>query len=289
MFRIPDFPFATAVRPLLFVITLLTTTSLSLAANPAINSDKTGLALSGYDPVSYFTDQSPAKGSFKITAEYDGVVYRFISVDHRDAFTKAPDRYLPQFGGYCAYGVSVGKKFSADPTVWIIHEGKLYLNLDTEIFKAFTKDLQGNIAKAQANWQAIATAGNESVNTDQTGLAIEGYDPVSYFTMDQPVKGSFQITAEYGGAVYRFVNEKNRKAFVQQPSRYLPQCGGYCAYGIAVGAKFSADPTVYRIVDDKLYLNLDPSIAAEFNKNPKDYIAKAEKNWPTLAEKPANK
>lgn len=127
----------------------------------------------------------------------------------------------------------------------------------------------------------------DEVNTDRTGLAIDGYDPVAYFVAARPLKGSFQITAEYEGAVYRFVTEHSRKLFLASPQRYAPKYGGYCAYGVSVGQKFSADPTVWQIEDGRLYLNLDSDIAELFNQDLQANIAKAEKSWKSLADQPA--
>ena len=127
----------------------------------------------------------------------------------------------------------------------------------------------------------------DRINMDRTGLAIGGYDPVSYFAAGKPMKGDFQITAEHGGAVYRFVNEESRSKFQKNPGKYLPQYGGYCAYGVSVNAKFAADPTVWKIVDGQLYLNLDQNIAKLFNKDVSGHIDSANENWKSLAEKPA--
>jgi len=132
------------------------------------------------------------------------------------------------------------------------------------------------------------TLAADEVNTDRTGLAIDGYDPVAYFTEGRPVKGDFQITAEHDGAVYRFASKANRDRFRNAPHRYVPRYGGFCAYGVAVNAKFTADPTVWKIVDGKLYLNLDENIAAQFNKDVAGHIEKANRNWKTLKSKAAS-
>lgn len=126
----------------------------------------------------------------------------------------------------------------------------------------------------------------DAVNTDKTGLAINGYDPVAYFTAGKPTKGDFQITAEYQSAVYRFASKENREQFLKDPGKYAPRYGGYCAYGVAVDKKFAADPTVWKIVDGHLYLNVDKNIADKFNKDLPGYIAKADQNWKSLADKP---
>lgn len=109
----------------------------------------------GYDPVSYFTESKPVRGNGKYTAEYEGVTYLFSSEANRNAFDKDPAKYLPAYGGYCAYGVAVGKKFWGDPEVWEIVDGTLYLNLDKSIQQEWDKDKPGYITKADSNWGAI--------------------------------------------------------------------------------------------------------------------------------------
>ena len=143
----------------------------------------------------------------------------------------------------------------------------------------------GSVAAVLLTATAVMAA--DAVNTDRTGLAIGGYDPVAYHTTGRATKGNFQITAEHGGAVYRFVSEENREKFTAAPAKYAPRYGGYCAFGVSLGKKFSADPEVWRIVEGRLYLNLDRDIASKFNEDLRGNIAKAEKNWPSLAEKPA--
>jgi YHS domain-containing protein len=111
--------------------------------------------LSGYDPVAYFTDGKALRGSgFHVTV-WNGVTYAFASDEHKTLFAKSPEKYLPVYGGYCAYGVAVGKKFVADPEVWAIVGGKLYLNLDKGIQQKWEKDIPGYIVKAEKNWPEI--------------------------------------------------------------------------------------------------------------------------------------
>ncbi len=113
------------------------------------------LALHGYDPVAYFTEGAPMRGSDSLVHIHQGAAYRFASQVHLDSFKQDPDRYVPQYGGFCAYGVSVGKKFDGDPRLWKIEDGKLYLNLNEEIYATFLEDLDDNIEKAEDNWQDI--------------------------------------------------------------------------------------------------------------------------------------
>lgn len=114
--------------------------------------------INGYDPVAYFTSGKPVRGSGHHAAVYDGVTYLFASDENRKAFEAEPQRYVPNYGGYCAYGVSVGKKFIGDPEIWKIVDGKLYLNLDSDIQCHWEQDIAGHIRQADANWSKIKGA-----------------------------------------------------------------------------------------------------------------------------------
>lgn len=113
------------------------------------------LGLHGVDPVAFVTLGNRIEGSAKFTAVHDNVAYYFASQENLDAFTAAPGRFAPQNGGYCTFGVSVGKKFDGDPKYAAVQNGKLYVFLNEDILKAFQKDPAGTIAKADANWKRI--------------------------------------------------------------------------------------------------------------------------------------
>ena len=89
--------------------------SLSFAANIEVNANGNDLAIKGYDTVSYFTKGMPIKGSNKFTSAYNGAIYQFSSADNRDLFKAEPSKYAPQYGGFCAFGVTMNKKFDTDP------------------------------------------------------------------------------------------------------------------------------------------------------------------------------
>lgn len=111
--------------------------------------------LGGYDPVAYFTEGKPVRGNGYHVTEYEGVTYAFAYEDHKEMFEANPRKYAPAYGGYCAYGVAVGKKFVADPEVWKIVHGTLYVNLDRKIQQKWEQDVPGNIRKANRNWTEI--------------------------------------------------------------------------------------------------------------------------------------
>lgn len=109
-------------------------------------------AVQGYDVVSYQTGKRPIRGNGNFVAVHDGATYQFSSANNQKTFEKDPEKYVPAYGGYCAFGTSVGKKFIGEPEVWRIVDGKLYLNLDTSIQSEWLKDVPGRIRSADANW-----------------------------------------------------------------------------------------------------------------------------------------
>ena len=114
-----------------------------------------GVAVGGYDPVAYFTKGQAIKGSKKITTKKDGVVWRFSSEENRAAFAASPEKYAPQYGGYCAWAVSQGYTAKGDPKAWKIVGGKLYLNYNRKVQRTWAKNASRNIAKADANWPKV--------------------------------------------------------------------------------------------------------------------------------------
>ena len=117
------------------------------------------------------------------------------------------------------------------------------------------------------------------LNLSRSGLALRGVDPVSYFVSGEPQKGSRKLALAYKGGTYRFANEENMKAFQQNPDKYLPAYGGYCAYGTAVNAKVDGDPYIWHIIDDQLYLNITRSVDRVWRQDIPGYIEDADRNW----------
>jgi YHS domain-containing protein len=108
---------------------------------------------------------------------------------------------------------------------------------------------------------------------------------VAFFTEGKPTHGDASITATHNGASYMFASKRNRTLFEKDPEKYAPQYGGFCAYGVSVGALFPVDINTWQIVDGKLYLNLNPMIQNLFNQDLEGHLAEAEKKWPGLMQK----
>jgi YHS domain-containing protein len=127
------------------------------AATQVVNADAAGVAIKGYDVVAYQTQGVAVAGTPSHTATYRGATFRFASAANRAAFVAEPARYMPKYGGYCAMGVAVGRKFDIDPTAFKVVDGTLYLNKDAATQRAWQRDIPGNIAKGDAKWAVVAT------------------------------------------------------------------------------------------------------------------------------------
>jgi len=254
-----------------------------------VNRDKNGLALQGYDPVAYFTDGKPLKGSPKITTKFEGATYYFATVDHRAQFTGDPAKYAPAFGGYCGYAASINRLSPIDPNFWQIVDGRLVLQHNQHAYDLFNKDLAANEKLAQGNWPSLVEKNGSAVkvlvNVDDQGVALMGYDPVSYFTDNQPVMGTAEFTAVYDGAMYHFVSMEHRVTFENDPAKYAPAFGGFCGYAASINKISPVDPTIFQVIDGRLVLQHTQEAYSLFNKDAAKSLAKADKNWPSLLEK----
>ncbi|MEM8998269.1 MAG: YHS domain-containing (seleno)protein [Acidobacteriota bacterium] len=130
--------------------------AISVAAVPPVNTGTfNNVAIKGYDPVAYFTEGEPAKGSKRIIHNWAGAEWRFASEKNRALFAAEPEAYAPQYGGYCAWAVAQGSTAGIDPKSWKIVDGKLYLNYNGKIQKRWEGDIPGHIEAADANWPGL--------------------------------------------------------------------------------------------------------------------------------------
>ena len=128
----------------------------ALAAKPKIFTGlKPGVAVAGYDPVAYFTQNKPVEGKPSIALNHGGVQWHFSSAANRKAFKANPAKYAPQYGCYCAYAISQGYTAKGEPKVWKIVGGKLYLNFSKGVQKTWLRDIPGHIKSANANWPSV--------------------------------------------------------------------------------------------------------------------------------------
>lgn len=126
-----------------------------MAVDPVNTGFLSNVAIKGYDPVAYFADGRPVKGSKEHVFTWRGAQWRFASAEHRDLFASDPERWAPQYGGYCAWAVSQGYTANVDPDAWRIVDGKLYLNFSREVQERWERDIPGHVAAADANWPKL--------------------------------------------------------------------------------------------------------------------------------------
>lgn len=124
-----------------------------------------------------------------------------------------------------------------------------------------------------------------SLNVDANGIALKGFDPVSYFSSGGPIQGKSELSTAHEGATYQFASVKNRDAFKANPAKYTPAYGGFCAMGVALEKKLDINPQLWRVVDGKLYLNVHKEAQARWLDDVKGNLAQADKNWPNLKDK----
>jgi len=142
--------------PFKALISVILASFMSFAqAGPDTETDKNDVILAGHDAVAYFTENKPVKGDAKYTAVYEGAIYRFSSAKNRDVFQKSPAKYAPVYGGFCAYGMTFGKKFEIDGKAFKVVDGKLYVNKNLDVAKAWKKDIPKHISEANAQWPVV--------------------------------------------------------------------------------------------------------------------------------------
>ncbi len=124
---------------LVAVMTVLSISTTAFSADIDVSANSNDVAIKGYDPVAYFTDSKAVKGDQAFSAAHKNAIYHFSTAGNRDAFKADPEKYAPQYGGYCAFGVAMGKKFETDPNAWKVVDNKLYLNLEQECTKALAR------------------------------------------------------------------------------------------------------------------------------------------------------
>ena len=132
---------------------------------------------------------------------------------------------------------------------------------------------------------AARGAALEPVNANRSNIAIKGYDPVAYFEVGEPTRGDAAFSHEWNGATWHFSSAEHRDAFREDPEKFAPRYGGYCAWAVSRGKTAGIDPDAWKIVDDKLYLNYSSRIQKRWEKELEANIEAADGHWPRLLEK----
>jgi len=263
------------------------------------NLNEEGVILDGYDPVAFFTDNKPVKGNPAFSYTYEEAIYHFVSAEHRDLFKNDPEKYKPQFGGWCAYAVSLGRIAPIDVNTYSIVNGRLFIQHNQRAVNGWNKDVPGNIVKADDYWPAVSRGGGKQIttneekgylnNTDKDGVTLQGYDAVAYFTQMKAVKGDPSFSARYNGATYWFASEQHAAMFKDHPEMFAPQYGAFCGYAMSLGKLRPVDPEIFDVIDGRLILQHTEDAYTQFHKDLKGNIVKADGNWPGQIKKHAGK
>jgi YHS domain-containing protein len=120
-----------------------------------VQKDVNDVALAGHDPVAYFTENKAVEGKPKFTAVHEGVIYRFRSEENRDTFKADPKKYLPAYGGYCAYGMTFGQKFPVNGKGFRIENGRLFVNKDEQVHTEWEEDIPKHIQEGESFWPKV--------------------------------------------------------------------------------------------------------------------------------------
>lgn len=294
------FKYVFAGMILSFLMLIATTTKAQHHEEPAFNNtNENGVILDGYDAVAFFTDNKPVKGDAQFQFTYDKAIYYFASQEHLDLFKADPEKYKPQFGGWCAYAVSLGRVAPIDVNTFSIVNNRLVIQHNQRAVNGWNKDVQGNLALADKYWPKVSEKGGKQIttdveksflnNTDPDGVTLQGYDAVAYFTQMKAVKGDPKYTARYNGATYWFSSEANAAMFKEHPEMFAPQYGAFCGYAMALNKLRPINPEIFDVIDGKLILQHSEDAYNRFHKDVAGYTVKADNNWPGQIKKHAGK
>lgn len=260
-------------------ILALLTTMTAVAVGPVLAGDtESQPELNGYCPASYLLVGKAVKGDPAYKVVYQGLTYYLANEEAKKAFEKDPKKFLPQYGELCttALGGTYGNRLPADPAVFAVHDGKLYLFSVERAKNAFVKDPARYIARADKLFHEPA---------------LGGYCPVSYIRDNKAVKGDPKYSLWYANYFYHFADAEAMELFKKDPNKYLPQFTmtypkrqEMCALGVSRSKLFPALPSIFAVIDGKLYFFWDEDAKKQFMKDPETLVATARANWPALKE-----
>jgi YHS domain-containing protein len=269
-----------------------------------INLDDKGVIMDGYDPVAYFIESKPIQGVARYNSEHNGAIYYFESESNKKLFDADPKKYEVQFGGFCAYAVSQGHVSPINPNFCIVQKNdqgidRLICQHNQKASDLWNKNPGGLLVDAEKYWPAVVKNGGKQIplkgvehfflNIDKEGLANQGYDVVNYFTDNKALKGDDKFTEWFHGAKYYFTSKEHQELFRENPKKYLPQYGGFCAYAMSLGKVRPVDPQIFSIEDGRLMLQHTQEAYDLFYKDITGNIKKADAQWPKVDHKHAGK
>ncbi len=292
------------MQKLLMAFSLCVLSSSLSGQTPLLNLDDKGVIIEGYDPVAYFTESKPTEGKPEFQSKYNGSVYYFASNDNKKLFDKNPGKYEVQFGGFCAYAVSQGHVSPINPNFCYVQKDatevdRLICQHNQKASDLWNKNANGLLVDAYKYWPAVEKNGGKQIaikggerfyiNIDKTGLAVAGYDVVAYYADSRALKGNEKFTEWYHGAKYLFASREHQQLFRDNPKKYLPQYGGFCAYAMSFGKVRPVNPEIWSIEDGRLMLQHTQEAFNLYKKDTRGNTTKADLKWPGVEQKKAGK
>lgn len=288
----------------LFIMLSASAGSCLFAQKQLINLDDQGVIIDGYDPVAYFTESKPVPGVSQYNSTYNGAIYYFESENNKKLFDTEPKKYEVQFGGFCAYAVSQGHVSPINPNFCIVQKDahgveRLVCQHNQKASDLWNKNPNGLLVDADKYWPSVVKNGGKQIplkgvehffiNIDKDGLANQGYDVVNYFTDSKAIKGDAKFAEWFHGAKYYFISKEHQELFRENPKKYLPQYGGFCAYAMSLGKVRPINPEIFSIEDGRLMLQHTQEAYDLFYKDVTGNINKADVQWPKVDHKHAGK
>lgn len=242
-----------------------------------------GVVIRRDGPLPRSADGRLVEGSPEFGPRHDGVTDRSAIVETRRRFDAVP-------GGHAS---SPDGLASLSPESSRAIRGRLVSAHDPGACVRRNVEVQGNpssTARCRTGSVAEHTSGGKRlVFVDRRGVALQGYDPVSYVIDGKPAKGDPTIVATFDGGHYRFTSQEHRAAFLSDPRKYVPAYGGFCGYAASIGKVRPANPLLWSVVDGQLVVQHTQGAAALWEKDPKANKARADRFWPRLVELKAGK
>lgn len=271
------------------------------AIRESLNLDRRGVAMKGYDPVSYRPEggSKPAKGKEEHTVVYRGATYRFVDETNRDRFVERPSHYAPVYGGWCAYAMASDDRVEVDPRSYRIEQDGLLLFYDglfADTRRSWGReDTEALRGRADGHWDTYSGEPRLPLSdTFPEGVALGGHDPTAYFgDGGAAVPGDARLHVEYRGRTYRFANGANRARFLADPDRYEPAFGGWGVVALASGERVVADPARFAITSDGRLVVFAPLAEgaedplARWEREGAATLAAAQRSWDTIQREAA--
>ena len=248
-----------------------------------------GAAFQGYDVVAAHQQRTLVGGLSNFGCRYNGANYYFNNQQNLNQFFTNPQRYAPQFGGFCAMSMSKGMVEVADVNTMSIVDGRLVVQRNQKAVEMWSQNPEMTLYQADQNWPAVlekqSKATDFQISVDEASVAFEGFDPVAVRNHQKLMKGLPRFVSHYRGGLYHFTSQIHKNTFDANPAFYAPQFGGYCAMSMSMGMVEKADVTTWSIVDGRLVVQRNEKAVNMWKKNPNENLKNADTMWPKVNTK----